>query len=102
VFLIFGPTIRKRWNSQNSNLTKELMDYLESLFGVETFNKTLATIVAGQYIKYTREMYRNHLKQNYRYNLPLMILEREWKVLIKETKEKILTDEGKTPSGPRR
>jgi hypothetical protein len=50
--LIFGPTIRERWNSQNSNLKKELMDYLESLFGVDTFNKTLATTAAGKYLKY--------------------------------------------------
>jgi hypothetical protein len=32
---------------------KELMDYLENLFGVDTFNKTLAMAVAGQYLKYT-------------------------------------------------
>jgi hypothetical protein len=31
-----------------------------------------------------------------------MILEREWKSLIEDTKEKKMTDEGKTPSGPRR
>jgi hypothetical protein len=31
-----------------------------------------------------------------------MIPEREWKALIKDAKEKKLTDEGKTPSGPRR
>jgi hypothetical protein len=100
--LIFGPTIRERWNSQNSNLKKELMDYLESLFGVDTFNKTLATVAAGQYLKYTRETYRKHLKQNDRYEHPLMIPEREWKALIEDAKEKKLTDEGKTPSGPRR
>jgi hypothetical protein len=100
--LIFGPTIWERWNSQNSNLKKELMDYLEILFGVDTFNKTLATAAAGQYLKYTRETYRKHLKQNDRYEHPLMIPEREWKALIEDAKEKKLTDEGKTPSGPRR
>jgi hypothetical protein len=31
-----------------------------------------------------------------------MILEREWKALIEDTKEKKLTDEGKTLFGPRR
>jgi hypothetical protein len=102
VLLIFGPTIWERWNSQNSNLKKELMDYLESLFGVDTFNKTLATAATGQYLKYTWETYRKHLKQNDRYEHPLMIPEREWKALIEDAKEKKLTDEGKTPSGPRR
>jgi len=29
----------------------ELMDYLENLFGVDTFNKTLATAAVGQYLK---------------------------------------------------
>ena len=99
---IFGTTIRERWNSQNSNLKKELMDYLEMRFDVDTFNKTLAIVVAGQYLKYTRETYRNHLKQNDRYEHPLMIPEREWKALIEDAKEKKLTDEGKTRFGPRR
>jgi hypothetical protein len=98
--LIFGPTIWKRWNSQNSNPKKELMDYLESLFGVDTFNKTVATAAAGQYLKYTRETYRKHLKKNDKYEHPLMIPEREWKALIEDAKEKKLIDEGKTPSGP--
>jgi len=78
------------------------MDYLENLFGVDTFNKTLAMAATGQYLKYTRETYRRHLKQNDRYERPLMIPEREWKALIEDAKEKKLTDEGKTPSGPRR
>jgi hypothetical protein len=33
--------------------SKKLMDYFEILFGVDTFNKTLATAAAGQYLKYT-------------------------------------------------
>jgi hypothetical protein len=77
------------------------MDHLERLFGVDTFNKTLAIAAIGQYLKYTRETYRRHLKQNYRYESPLMILERECKALIEDTKENKLTDEGRTPSGPR-
>jgi hypothetical protein len=100
--LIFGPTIQERWNSHNSNLKKELMDYLESLFGVDTFNNTLVIATAGQYLKYMRETYRKHLKTNDRYEHPLMIPEREWKALIEDSKEKKLTDEVKTPSGPRR
>jgi hypothetical protein len=76
------------------------MDYLENLFGVDTFNNTLAMATTGQYLKYTRETYMNHLKQNDRYENPLIIPEREWKALIEDAKEKKLTDEGKTPSGP--
>jgi hypothetical protein len=90
--LIFGPTIWERWNSQNSNLKKELMDYLESLFGVDTFNKTLATAAAGQYLKYTRETYRKHLKQNDRYEHPLMIPEREWCSKVHRCNAKRLQD----------
>ena len=52
--IIFGPTIRTRWNSQNSNLEKELLDYLEALFGVGTFDRTTVAQVAGKYLKYTR------------------------------------------------
>ena len=78
------------------------MDYVEILFGVDTFNKTLAIAATGQYLKYTRETYRKHLKQNDRYECPLMIPEREWKALIEDAKEKQLTYEGKTPSSPRR
>jgi len=100
--LIFGPTIQERWNSHYSNLKKELMDYLEILFGVDTFNKTLSITAVGQYLKYTREAYRKHLKQNDRYERPLMIPEREWKALIEDAKEKKLKDEVKTPYGPRR
>ena len=78
------------------------MDYLEILFGVDTFNKTLATAGAGQYLKYTQEIYRKHLKKNDRYEHPLMILEREWKAIIEDAKENKLTDEGKRPSRSRR
>jgi hypothetical protein len=47
-----------RWNFQNSNLKKELMDYLEGLFGVDTFNKKAVTSAAGEYLKYTQDVYR--------------------------------------------
>jgi hypothetical protein len=47
-----------RWNFQNSNLKKELMDYLEGLFGVDTFNTKVVTSAVGEYLKYTRDVYR--------------------------------------------
>jgi hypothetical protein len=55
---IFGETLCMRWNFQNSNLKKELMDYLEGLFGVDTFNKKVVTSAVGEYLKYTRDVYR--------------------------------------------
>jgi hypothetical protein len=47
-----------RWNCQNSNLKKELMDYLEGLFGVDTFNTKSVTSAAGEYLKYAQDVYR--------------------------------------------
>jgi hypothetical protein len=46
------------WNFQNSNLKKEILDYLEGLFGEETFNKKTVTFAVGKYLKYTRDVYR--------------------------------------------
>jgi hypothetical protein len=47
-------------------------------------------------------MYRKHLKKNDRYEHPLIIPEREWKALIKDTKVRKLANEGKPLYGPRR
>jgi hypothetical protein len=47
-----------RWNSKNSNLKKELMDYLEGLIGVDTFNTKVVTFAVGEYLKYTQDVYR--------------------------------------------
>jgi hypothetical protein len=66
-----------RWNFQNSNLKKELMDYLEGLFGVDTFNKKEVTSAAGEYLKYTWYVYRRRLAGNPRYECPPSIPERE-------------------------
>jgi hypothetical protein len=68
--LIFGENLRTRWNFQNSNLKKELMDYLEGLFGVDTFNKKMVTPAAGEYLKYTQDVYRRSLVGNSRYEHP--------------------------------
>ena len=75
-----------RWNFHNSNLKKELMDYLEGLFGIDTFNKKSVTSAAGEYLKYTRDVYRKNLAVNHRYELPPSIPEREWKALIDDAK----------------
>ena len=100
--VIFGPTIRTGWNSQNSNLKKELLDYLEALFGVGTFDRTVVARVAGKYLKYTRDTYRTQLKFNPRYEHPFTVPESEWRALIDDGKEKMENKEGKMPIGPAR
>ena len=85
--VIFGPTIHTRWNSQNSNLKKELLDYLEALFGVGTFDRIAVARLAGKYLKYTRDTYRTQFQFNPRYELPLTVPESEWKALIHDRKE---------------
>ena len=100
VLVIFGPTIRTGWNSQNSNLKKELLDYLEALFVVGTFDKTMVARVAGKYLKDTRDTYRTQLKFNPRYEHPLIVLESEWRALMHDVKEKRAKKEGKIPTGP--
>jgi hypothetical protein len=88
-----------RWNCQNSNLKKELMDYLEGLFGVDTFNTKAVTSAAGEYLKYTRDVYRRSLAKNPRYERPPSIPEREWKAIIDDAKEKILRKSGEQITG---
>ena len=100
--VIFGPTICTRWNSQNSNMKKELLDYLEILFGVGTFDRTMVARAVGKYLKYTQDTYRMHLKIKSRYEHPLTVLEREWRALIDERKEKKAKKEGKMLIGPAR
>jgi hypothetical protein len=34
------------------------MDYLEGLFGVDTFNTKEVTSAVGEYLKYTQDVYR--------------------------------------------
>jgi hypothetical protein len=68
--LIFGENLHMRWNFQNSNLKKELMDYLEGLFGVHTFNKKGVTSPVGEYLKYTPDIYKQILSGNPRYERP--------------------------------
>jgi hypothetical protein len=88
-----------RWNFQNSNLEKELMDYLEGLFGVDTFNKETVTFAMGEYLKYTQDVYRRSLVGNPRYGHPPSIPEREWKAIIDDAKENILKKSGEQITG---
>jgi hypothetical protein len=97
--LIFGETVCTRWNFHNSNLKNELLDYLEGLFGVETFNKKVVTSAVGEYLKYMRDVYRRNLAVNPRYEHPPSIPEREWKALIDDAKENKLRKTGEQITG---
>ena len=83
-------------------MKKELLDYLEALFGVGTFDRTTIARVAGKYLKYTRDTYRTQLQFNRRYDRPLTVRESEWRALIHDGKEKRAKKEGKMPTGPAR
>jgi hypothetical protein len=83
-----------RWNFQNSNLKKELMDYLEGLFGVDTFNTKAVTYAVDEYLKYMQDVYRRSLARNPRYERAPLIPEREWKAIIYDAKENILKKSG--------
>jgi hypothetical protein len=65
------------------------MDYLEGLFGVDMFNTKEITSAAGEYLKYTWDVYKQRLERNPRYELPPSIPEREWKAIIDDAKDKI-------------
>jgi hypothetical protein len=75
------------------------MDYLEGLFGVDTFNTKAVTSVAGEYLKYTWDVYRQSLAKNPRYENPPSIPKREWKAIIDDAKEKILRKSGEQITG---
>jgi len=53
------------------------MDYLEDLFGVDTFNKSVVTSVVGNYLKYIQDMYWGHLEKKSRYEHSPLISVRE-------------------------
>ena len=93
---MFGPTIRARWNGQDSNLKDELIRHMVNLFG-NTFNKKVVTHSAGESLKYTKAQYRKRLEENLKYEHPPMVWEKEWKALIKDEKENFLKRQGKKP-----
>jgi hypothetical protein len=75
------------------------LDYLERMFGVDTFDKNKISKAVGLYLKYIHDMYRVTLQNNPRYEHPPVILEREWKAFIEDAKEKRLRKEGRNPPG---
>jgi hypothetical protein len=62
-----------RWNSQSIHLKKEILDYLECMFGVDTFDKSEVSKAMGLYLKYIHDMYRVNLQKIPRYEHPPML-----------------------------
>ena len=75
------------------------MDYIEGLFGVDTFNTKAVTSTVGEYLKYTWDVYRRSFVGNPRYERPPSISKREWKAIIDDAKEKILKKSGEQITG---
>ena len=98
---LFGPTIRTRWNRQNSNLKNELISRLVGEFG-DSFNKLEILKRTGKHLKHVREAYRHKLVKDPKCERPLVVPEREWKEIIADAREISMKAQGKTPPGPRR
>jgi len=64
---------------------------LVGLFSDCKFNKIGVTAKADVYLRYLRDQYKVHLKKkNLNYELPPVVLEREWKALVHDVEEKAL------------
>jgi hypothetical protein len=85
---LFGPTICTWWNGQDRKKKYDLIDHMVNLFG-NTFNKKVVTKLAGENLKYTRAQYREKLQLYLKHDYPPMVLEKEWKALIEDAKEKL-------------
>lgn len=83
----FGPTIHTHWNIQIDNLKTDLMDYMANFF-CDTFNQSRAISMTSRYLKYPRDTYRVHLQNNPSYELPPIVLEREWKNILEDANNK--------------
>ena len=66
-----------------------------NLFG-DTFNKKGVPAAASLNLKYVRADYRDNLQINTKYEHPPMVLEKDWKALMDDAKEKELRKQGKT------
>jgi hypothetical protein len=93
---LFGPTIRTRWNGQDSKKKDDLIDHMVNLFG-NTFNKKVVTKLAGENLKYTRAQYRDKLQIDLKHERPPMVPEKEWKALIEDAKENLFKKQGRQP-----
>jgi len=98
---LFGPTIRLRWNRQNSNLKNELISRLVGEFG-DSFNKPEILKRTGKHLKHVREAYRHKLVKDPKCERPLAVPELEWKEIVADAREISMKAQGKTPPGPGR
>jgi hypothetical protein len=98
---LFGPTIRLRWNRQDSKLKSLLISRLVGEFG-DSFNKPEVLKRTGKHLKHVREAYRNKLVQDPKCECPLVVPEREWKEIILDARELGMKAQGKKPPGPGR
>ena len=65
------------------------------LFG-NYFKKRGVTLVVSLNLKYVRNQYRVDLKNNLK-NHPPMVLDKVWKALIDDAKEKVVRKQGRNP-----
>jgi hypothetical protein len=98
---LFGPTIRLRWNRQDSKLKSLLISRLVGEFG-DSFNKPEVLKRTRKHLKHVREAYRNKLVQDPKCERPLVVPEREWKEIILDARELGMKAQGKKPPGPGR
>jgi FKBP-type peptidyl-prolyl cis-trans isomerase (trigger factor) len=62
-----------------------------------TFNKKVVTKLASENLKYTRSQYSEKLQLELKHECPPMVLEKEWKALIKDAKENLFKKQGIYP-----
>jgi hypothetical protein len=93
---LFGPTIRTRWNGQDSKKKDDLINHMVNLFG-NTFNKKVVSKLDGENLKYTRAQYRDKLQIYLKHKRPPMVSEKEWKALIEGEKENLFKKQGRQP-----
>jgi hypothetical protein len=62
-----------------------------------TFNKKVVTKLANENLKYTRARYSEKLQLELKHERPPMVLEKEWKALIKDVKENLSKKQGIHP-----
>ena len=85
---LFVPTIRTQWNGQDSEKKDELIGHMVNLFD-NMYNKKGVTKLDDDNLKYTKAQYRDKLQLDLKHEHPPMVLEKEWKALIEDSKENL-------------
>ena len=66
------------------------MNKLVGMFGEGTFNKVGVVAKAGLYLRYLRDQYRVHLKNEPNYERHPLIPQMEWKALVCDAQENVI------------